>query len=391
MKWKNPGNEFDSIGNYISSLQEIYIFGAGTNGEFVCKTLNEDIKIKAFIDNDINKRGTKYLGLPVIGLDELPDQIEGSVIVVAVSQSNTPIILKQLVGEGFIPNQNLFPYWQFVQYFEMYRNNKVYLTGCTFSITEKCSLNCEKCSILTPFIEKPKHYELKDLKSDVDKFFVMTDYICVINLLGGEPFLYPYLADIIEYIGNNYKNKIGNVTLTTNGMIMPKEEVIQAMKKNHIIVTISDYRRSLPHIAEKVAQFIECLANNEIKYIIDTVEHWIDFGYDYINRETSTEEELCDVFEQCKTPCRLVQDGKYYYCANSKFAINAGLLKNDVENEFDLRAVDDRNKKRLLEFELGYNNRGYLELCKRCNGYLTINKNFIDVAKQSERKCNHLL
>lgn len=386
MKWNNKGHELDYIGNFISCLENVYIFGAGINGNFTYEILHKDITIKAFVDNDIEKKGTIYYGTPVIGVDELISVKEKCVIVVATSKENTPIIIKQLEDVGFLIDVNIFDYWRFIQIFEMYRNNKVYLTGCTLSITEKCSLNCEKCSILTPYITNPKHYELQRLQADVKLFFLKIDYIRAFNLLGGEPFLFSELSTLVKYIGENYNDKIGKITLTTNGMIMPNEDLIQVMKRYQVVVSVSDYRDAIPQISESVSRFIYCLRDRGIEIVVDKVDQWIDFGYEYVNRKNSSDEEIQELFERCNTPCRLLQDGIYYYCANSRYAQRVGLISRDVENEFDLKNMDNVNKKQLLEFDYGYNNKGYIKLCKKCNGYLTINNQYIEVAKQCRKK-----
>lgn len=50
---------------------------------------------------------------------------------------------------------------------------------------------------------------------------------------------------------------------------------------------------------------------------------------------------------------------------------------------FDLNQ-QDINKKELMEFMLGFNERGYLEYCKKCNGEPNINKNYVIPGEQLE-------
>lgn len=382
---KDVKNELYKLGKYIASLEEIYIYGAGENGEVTYKILNKSINIKSFVDSNKDKIGESFCELPIIGTESLPSKSDSCTLVVAVSEVNNRIVTENLEKLGYIKDVNLFHYWDFIQLFEVYKNNKIYISGCTLSITEKCSLNCEKCSIMTPLLRKPKHYGLEKLISDVDLYFNWISYTKAFNLLGGEPFLYPFLIDIIEYIGANYSLRLGRITLTTNGTIMPDIELIDALKRNNILVTVSDYSKALPYLAVKVQSFVNCIEEQGVDYNIHDIENWIDFGYDYINREESTEKELSELFRKCNMPCRLVQDGKYYFCANSKFAQNAGIIKSDIENEFDLSNTALQSKKDFLAFERGYNKKGYIELCKKCNGYLSINENYIEVAKQCKK------
>ena len=49
---------------------------------------------------------------------------------------------------------------------------------------------------------------LDQVKKDIDIFFSVVDYIMLFHISGGEPFLYPYLKELVTYIGENYRDKI---------------------------------------------------------------------------------------------------------------------------------------------------------------------------------------
>ena len=62
-----------------------------------------------------------------------------------------------------------------------------------------------------PHFVSPDHRDLETIKSDIDLFFNKVDYVSVFHLVGGEPFLYPHIEDVIRYVLLNYITKIGMV------------------------------------------------------------------------------------------------------------------------------------------------------------------------------------
>lgn len=62
----------------------------------------------------------------------------------------------------------------------------------------------------------------------------------------------------------------------------------------------------------------------------------------------------------------------------------AGILPDDEDNYFVLTGEVD--KKALLEFRLRYNEKGYVEFCKKCAGWTSINPNLEDAAIQKAKE-----
>ena len=44
----------------------------------------------------------------------------------------------------------------------------------------------------------------------------------------------------------------------------------------------------------------------------------------------------------------------------------------------------DLERRKLVEFDLGYNGKGFLNMCQQCNGTVEINQHFIEVGKQCQ-------
>ena len=65
-----------------------------------------------------------------------------------------------------------------------------------------------------------------------------------------KPFLYPYIGDVIDHLGKNYRNKIVKIIITSNGTITPKDETFNFLRKYKVLVAISDYTDSIDFIGK---------------------------------------------------------------------------------------------------------------------------------------------
>ena len=112
-----------------------------------------------------------------------------------------------------------------------------------------------------------------------DCFFKKVDFIGEFVLIGGEPLLYRELAKSIEYIGEHYRKQMGNFCITTNGTIIPGEEVLIACRNNCVKFEISNYSKTLPWIKERQDKLIRELNKYGILYVLASEDgNWIDYG-----------------------------------------------------------------------------------------------------------------
>lgn len=91
-------------------------------------------------------------------------------------------------------------------------------TSCAFAITYKCNSRCVMCNIWQKYAENPLAYQ-KEIQSDqffafVKKWSTIKSY----NIVGGEPFLSPYIKDTAIFLLSNRKD----LTITTNGVLSSK-------------------------------------------------------------------------------------------------------------------------------------------------------------------------
>lgn len=243
------------------------------------------------------------------------------------------------------------------------------------TLTERCSLKCKKCAHACYNVgNQTQDSDLSEVYKSADMFFSKVDYINEFVLIGGEPLLYKGLSKAIVYIGNKYRSQIGIFSITTNGTIAPDEETLKVCQKYQVLYRISNYAKALPRLHQSHMKLIKKLQEYGIEYkLYDEDGYWIDYGFDYLNKDMD-EEELTQTFDRCLTPCREVRGNKLYFCVMAR-SVSDNLHFNEGQDDYlDLELLkSDNYKKVLLEFNLGYSEKGYLDMCHRCHGIDAVN------------------
>lgn len=372
MKWNNKGHEFDCYWDEIKDVESIYLFGAGDYGELAFNYLKDKIKINGFVDNDLNKK--IYKGLKVFRPNEITLKPR-TLIIASVSRTTfNDEAFKEICDNLF---EKVYDMHTFISIFSVYKFNKVIFGEISYLPTPMCNLKCKYCLNFSPYINKPIRRDIEDLKKDLALYFNNVDYTLLFHLTGGEPFLYPQLYELVEYIGSNYRSQVGRLMITTNSTIMPSNELCDLMKYYDVTVELDDYTDEIPKIQVKLSSLIEKLRRNEIDYRIRKVDSWINLLLDEYTE--LNDKEAKNHFEKCKVPWQEYRKGKLYLCNYSSFAEVAEKYKVKDDEYFDFNS--EFNKFELVEFRFGYSKKGYVEFCKQCQGYYN-NKNIVKCAEQ---------
>lgn len=368
MKWQQKGREFDELAQIIcESSHSYYLWGAAVAGSLFYEEFRERIKICGFLDSDPQKQGQDYLGLPVLSPDEA-DLTGKRIIITSIAYLEIAETLRQ---KGFKEDFDFFDSKKFAGIFTYYRLHRLRLDRVDFSITERCTLRCEKCNMFMPFYRAPKHTRLDALIKDIDTLFQWADWVNMLNLLGGEPFLYPHLSVVLEHIERHYKERIHQLELFTNGMVTPDGTVLDLIKRCGAKVQITDYTPVFDY-KENLERFRLALERYGIEYTYYSLEKWLDFGFPQ-NPHSLPEEQLEDFFTKCAAPFRGVYNGRLYYCHLNASAVRAGLITEDTRDYFPLGEFRPEKKKELLEYDLGFSDLGYCTLCRQCRGCEGVN------------------
>lgn len=377
MKWKNKCHEFDQTAQkyvrvFKDNGEKIYIFGAGYLGGELRNIVEHLGCFAGYIDNDVKKQKSGVDGFTVMSLEQYQGLKQKGIIVIAV-EKYVPEIESQLGDKGLSKESNYFIWDDFLKrvlpLLMTYHYDFSYVELAQISVTERCSLRCRKCAHACNYVQKDaKDLTIEEVYQSADAFFSKVDLCREFVLIGGEPLLYKHLAEAVDYIGKKYRSHMIRFCITTNGTILPQGELLEVCRKHEVMFRISNYSGQIPYLKEKYKTLTETLSANKVKYAIaDPEGSWMDYGFDYMDRGCS-DEGLRKVFDACQTPCREIRGSKYYFCVMAR-SVSENMGFGVGEDDFlDLDKLQGDYKKIMLEFELGYSEKGYLDMCRHCNG-----------------------
>lgn len=355
------------------------------------QVLEKDFDIIAIIENDSSKINSVIHGIKIIGVNDAVDLLKRFKIIVTVQEFYYREICLQLEGIGLRENQDFVSWRQFVMEWYFKFKQMIYVEKADIYITPFCSLNCEKCHLFMPYWKKKKENNVEDIKRDLDSFFSRVDYLFTMDIVGGEPFLYHDLKELVKYIGSKYRDKIGYLGITTNGTILPKLEILDVLSKYDVSVAISDYSLNTDY-SNKLDKICGILAEKHITVLRCKDIHWFDFGFPQ-STFCYEDSQIKNHMLNCNTVCHALERGRLYYCGTDLAAQKSGLFPEYRNSYIDLNTIDRKNlesKRKILEYCLGNIEGEYLKFCKVCGGFGSDNKKEIPTAKQLKRNLGDL-
>ncbi len=376
MRWQNCGRELESVYSHIKKIRKIYLFGVGREGAMVRHILEQrhgDLEVAGFVAQEESLWGGTYMGLPVCAPDQIPGEPRTAVVISYVSGFTKPIDSK-LAQLGWRKNVNFFHYELFLPLLEAYRHGAWLLTSLCLLPTLRCNLSCRSCQSFTPRVEQHRDLPLESLLEQVDLLFSKADYLGRLRIRGGEPLLYPGLADLLRHLDAHYREQYYLVELVSNGCLRPEEELLSAMAGGKTVVLVEDYRDTLPQLAEEITANIgrwrEAL--REERVVVRKWEQWFDL---YPHPQPDLDAALLErKFDACHVPWQEYRDGKIHACHFAANAARAGILRGEPEGEaYPLKGHGPEDLFKAVEFCLGYNSKGYVDFCRHCSGYAAIN------------------
>ena len=354
----------------------VIIFGAGSTGKAVLHLMqHENIPVSAFYDNGAMKPYSVE-NIPVSRMNF--STLDPSKVVFVLSFHNIDEAVKQLADNGefnWIPayellNEESRKYLSYLEfqkiesikfYYEKFLNKNFFvLDSLDFVITERCSLRCKECSNLMQYYSTPKNFSLESLKRDIDLVSSVFDEIYDLRLIGGEPFVNPHWAKILQYVSS--KDNIKRINIYTNGTILPTDlqcEILQA--SNKVCLSISNYGE----LSRNLNSFQDKLESYAIPYEVKEIISWTRCSS--FEKHNRTQKELHDVFEMCcaKNLATLLR-GKLYPCPFISNAMNLCAIPQDENDYVDLTEPVDVEI--LRQKVLRLMSRPFYNSCEWCEG-----------------------
>ena len=374
----------------ICGKNGFYIFGCGDYGKQFLNCFQNEVPIVGYIDNKLAKYGYEINGIACMELKELTlGEKEG--IILTISQYDRAGAVEQLELHGYRRNIDFFVIEEFISVYYLYRYDKICFLNISLLPSTTCNLKCRHCLNFNPFASEFYVRDWEALKKDVDLFFANVDFVMVFHVSGGEPMLYKHIADLIEYIDREYGDRIGTLRTVTNGTIVPCDDLLEKLSGCSVEVTVDDYREAVPQYEAQFDNLICKLEQYKVRYVVNKVESWVDLAPEKTDYSYMTEEQLIRHRSECGQTWQELRDGKLYSCNYASYASVAGIAgEQDVEESYDLRSHSVERKRELVEFRLGYTDKGYTNFCKKCRGFTAHDTDAVKPAVQIERNsCWH--
>ncbi len=392
--WKNKGHEFDKLWKGLKNQNDslkICIYYSGSKDLSIVRRMQE---IYAFagdfsvfvIDNE------RYLEcIDEIKTVPLSDLEIDKCILVFPEDVNTDSLYSQKICKRKLKE---FRDYYRADYFIgvifpvilLYAKDYLYDKYVQIELTRKCTLKCEKCAHLCVYTNKNarvrEELTLQEAIDSVDSYFKVVDTVGQFDVLGGEPLVYPYLNEFLSYLTNNYGKRIVQTTITTNCTVIPSEDLLKICKEGNILFVLSDYSRVLEGRSSYAEIIKERLKRDSIRYWHKYTDgkKWVDLGFTEIDKGRYY---ASHVYKNCRSGCTEIRNGRYYFCIMARCA--SEILFND-EGKFDCLSLEkldnSMGKKTLYEYSMGYNEKGYLEMCKHCRGMNAPAKYFVEPGVQ---------
>jgi len=227
-----------------------------------------------------------------------------------------------------------------------------------------CTLRCKDCGNFTPFTpNENKIYPMDRIIEDL-RIIVKHSRIQKLHIQGGEPFLHPNLAEIINFAVS--VDNIAIVQIASNGV--GKVKCLTALKHPKVQVRISDYRHA-------ESDFRDIFDKEAVAYKVYEFASksgmWYDMGS--INTPREESDEVCtERFNSCPyNKCLTLENSKLGYCSRSIIAEKMqGFTSIDNTGGGGghdyLRVRDSDDFGQYLENYI--KNKRFMEACRYCMG-----------------------
>ena len=236
------------------------------------------------------------------------------------------------------------------------KKSSLVLSNVEFPITEKCTLRCGHCSNLVQYYKTPRHIEVEQVCSDFISLTKIVDFIRLLKIIGGEPFLHPELSKFLSFF-SEYKENYGSFQLTTNGTVVPDDITMLMLKEADVYVQISNYCG----LSVNCSKLVHKLDEFEIAYQL-----WDNIVWRDVMRivDKNGIHDAHRVFCECTMPCNTVKNGRFYHCPFLAQGETLQVFPYDEKNHVVLDSVCKKEDiKSYIESD------EYHPGCRYCSGY----------------------
>ena len=222
------------------------------------------------------------------------------------------------------------------------------------------------------YYEHPVNFPVSQIKEDCRKLLELDIRIRCIHLIGGEPFLYKELQELILLL--QHSRKVESIRIITNGTIIPDDSLLEYLKLSKVHILISNY----VHIGAKTNELFKFLQNAGIDVRLSTVP-WYNYHHNFSGFKR-TPGELREIYKSCGLACREMLNGEIHLCPTSAHGVYLGLIPQDPASFVSIRHNGSKKEKKNILRKLKHLlNDQVPNACNYCSGG---NGEIIPVAEQ---------
>lgn len=230
----------------------------------------------------------------------------------------------------------------------------------TFIISTRCTLNCKYCGQrLSEYAPEDRvDFPLDNIIRDIDNFLGAVDFVGMLSIIGGEPFIHPHLEQIISHCLT--KKNFGVVNITTNGIVKITEELLSKIKSDRVKISFSIYDNFLTEKQKNLLERnIDIVQKSGISYSL-SYPLWVKpqelCDYGHTEELMNLKRKNCDSIKMCAA----IRDGIFCPCSIAENILS--LHKFTEEKSF----VDVKNPQQLRERLIECLNLPFFEACRFC-------------------------
>ncbi len=362
----------------------VLIYGTAAGGEAILQMCKEkNIKVLGFCDDKSVQIGQDFEGVPIVRFLDYVKKYPDVPVFVGIRGIDVIVYkLKKLgIKKWYLCNELLddvdyhkYTYGSGNAYGVMEVENTIdchrkfldkdyfFINNLDLIITTKCSLRCRDCCNLMQYYEDPVNYPVEDILYNLRKLLTYVSEINEIRIIGGEPFMHPQIADILDGVAS--EDKIKKISVLSNGTIMPSPKQWKSLENKKIILVYTNYGENISKNLKKIMEIVEEKSIN--CYYRDT-EDWTDCCK--IADYGRSHENLVEVLEACCAKhLYTMLENKVYRCP---FMANVQNLKAiDIENDEYFNVDDYLSDIRAgqKEIERIFYEKDYFKACNYCPG-----------------------
>lgn len=241
-------------------------------GEIKDRLIKKGLKPKHIVSFDVNEYGVdniisvykfkktynkEQILIPSFISDETNiDSIYTQLIDLGFKSENILFIpIDAILGEGRLNFKTFYKYGQVT-----------YLDYLEINIIDSCNMNCKGCSHFAN-LASSRIKNFNEYHRDFDRLKKLIPHIFKIRIMGGEPFLNPELIKYINMIKEIYPYT--DLRVVTNGLLLRniKEDMIQCLVKNDVMLDISVY----PPLQNTIDEIVQMLKDKKVKLFLEHV------------------------------------------------------------------------------------------------------------------------